>query len=132
MELMFAFATDESENLKDDGHFGNAKYYAIYRISYEKEEFIERRDNIKIEENEEDKHGNYHKAKAVSSLLKGIDVLVGKKFGPNIKRMRKRFVCIIIRKNSIEEAIKVVKVNMDRIKEEYQKDENREHLVLTS
>jgi len=127
---MFAFATDDGQNLKNDGHFGNAKYYSIYRISSEKEEFIEQRKNIKIEENEEDIHGDYNKAKAVSSVLDGINVLINKKFGPNIKRMKEKFVCVIARTESIKETINIVKTNMDKIIEEYKKGKNRKYLIL--
>ena len=130
MYLMFAFATDDGQNLKNDGHFGNAKYYSIYRISSEKEEFIEQRKNIKIEENEEDIHGDYNKAKAVSSVLDGINVLINKKFGPNIKRMKEKFVCVIARTESIKETINIVKTNMDKIIEEYKKGKNRKYLIL--
>ena len=132
MELIFAFATDDGRTLKNEDHFGNARYYAIYRISPGKGEFIEQRSNIKVEEDEEEIHGDPNKARAVSSVLKGVNALVSKRFGPNIKRMVKKFVCIIVRTDSIEEALEIIESNMSRITQEYQKGEDRKHLVLTS
>ena len=131
MELTYAFATDDGKTLKKNDHFGNAGYYAVYRISSERDKFIEQRDNIIVKEND-DKHGDPSKARAVSSVLKGLDVLVSRMFGPNIKRMMKKFVCIIIRTDSIEEAIKAVKLNMNKITEEYRKKDDREVLILNS
>ena len=132
MELTFAFATDDGESLKGDDHFGNAKHYYIYKISPDKSDFMEQRDNIEVEENEEETHGDYKKAKAVSSVLEKTDVLVSKIFGPNIKRMKEKFVCIIVRVDSIKEAVDIMKRNMNKIVEEYQKGKERKHLVLTS
>ncbi|MCD6583522.1 MAG: dinitrogenase iron-molybdenum cofactor biosynthesis protein [Candidatus Omnitrophica bacterium] len=134
MEFIFAFATDDGKTLRGEGHFGNASSYSIYKISSDGYEFIEKRDNFEVEEDEDDKHGDPDKAKAVSSLLKGVDVFVGKRFGPNIKRMIKKFVCIVIREKSvrIEEAVKLIKDNMDRVEEEYKKGEARKPLVFSS
>lgn len=132
MELVFAFATDDGDTLKNDGHFGNAGYYSIYRISSDKAEFIEKRKNMEIEEDEGKIHGDPNKAKSVSSVLKGINVLVSEQFGPNITRIIKKFACVVIRKSSlIKDVIKVLQSNMESITAEYQKGEDRKPLILT-
>jgi len=44
-------------------------------------------------------HGDPEKAKATSSVLEGVDVLVGKKFGPNLPRLVRKFVCVVVEDN---------------------------------
>ncbi len=132
MELLFAFATDDGDTLKDDGHFGNAEYYSIYRINSDKADFIEKRKNTKIEEDESKIHGDPNKAKSVSFVLKGINVLVSKRFGPNITRIIKKFSCVVIREGFlIKDVVKLVRANLDSITAEYQKGEKRKPLILT-
>lgn len=62
--------------------------------------------------------------------MKNVDVLVGRRFGPNLPRILKKFVCVITRTDTINSAIKFVHDNMDRIIEEKNKGEERKHLVL--
>ena len=76
------------------------------------------------------KHGDPEKARATSSVLKGMDVIVGKKFGPNLPRLLEKFVCILVKTSSIATAIEAIHNNMDRIAEERDKEEGRKHIVL--
>ena len=130
MELLVAFGTDDGKSLKGDDHVGMSKYFDVYRISQNKEEFVERRENVKVKADESMKHGDPKKAKATSSVLKNVDVLVGRRFGPNLPRLLKKIVCAIARTDTINSAIKLVHDNMDRIIEEKNKGEKRKHLVL--
>jgi predicted Fe-Mo cluster-binding NifX family protein len=129
-ELLVAFGTDDGENLNND-HVGMAKYFHIYRFSDGKEELIEKRKNVEFTVDESIKHGDPEKAKATSSALQGVDVLVGRKFGPNITRLLKKFVCIVVRTDSIASAIKAVYNNMDSIVEQKNRGEERKHIALT-
>ena len=129
MELLIAFATDNGKNFNDD-HFGMAKYYQIYRFCDDVKEFVEQRENVKFQDDESKKHGDPAKAQATSSVLKGVDVLVSKKFGPNITRMVNKYVCVIVRTNVITDAIKIVKNHMDEVIEEKNKTKDRRHLVF--
>jgi len=129
MELLVAFGTDDGENLNND-HVGMAKYFYVYRFSSGKEELIERRENAKFKGDESMKHGDPEKAKATSSSLKNVDVIVAKKFGPNLMRMLKKFVCIVARTDTITNAIVAVHNNMDLIMEQKSKGEDRKHIVL--
>ena len=129
MELLIAFGTDDGENLNND-HVGMAKYFYVYRFSSGKEELVERRENVKFKGDESMKHGDPEKAKATSSSLKNVDVIVAKKFGPNLLRMLKKFVCIVARTNTITNAIVAVHNNMDLIMEQKSKGEGRKHIVL--
>ncbi len=129
MELIIAFCTDDGENFNDD-HFGAAKYFQIYKFSEGREEFVETRKNVKYEEDESLKHGDPGKAKATASVMNGIDVMAGKKFGPNIVRLLNRFVCVVVKTDGIADAVKLINENMNRIVEEKNKDEGKKHIVL--
>jgi len=65
------------------------------------------------------------------SALQGIDVVVGRRFGPNLLRLLKKFVCVVVRKDTIDSAIEAVHNNIDRVVQEKQRGENRKHIVLS-
>jgi len=128
MKFLVAFGTDDGENLNND-HVGMAQYFYVYEFSNGREKLVEKRENVHFK-GDESIHGDPEKARATSSVLKGIDVLVGKKFGPNLPRLLGKFVCVLVRTNAITNAIEAVHNNMDRIAEEKNKEENRKHIVL--
>jgi predicted Fe-Mo cluster-binding NifX family protein len=129
MELLVAFGTDDGKNLTN-GHAGDAKYFYLYKLSDDKEEFIEQRRNIELGGDRSLKPGSPEMAKARSAVFKSLDVLVGKKFGPGLPNLLKRFVCVIVRVDPISEAIEAIRDNLDRIREEKNKGEGRKHIVL--
>ena len=128
MKFLIAFGTDDGENLNND-HVGMAKYFYVYEFSDGKEEFVEKRENVHFK-GDESIHGDPEKAKATSSVLEGVDVLVGRKFGPNLPRLVRKFVCIVVRANTLTSAIQAVHSNMDRIAEEKNEEGDRKHIVL--
>ena len=87
--LKMAFGTDDGVSMKSDDHCGQSKYYYVFEVSKNGYSLIEKRENIKYDEDETIKHGDPGKAKAVSSVLDGIDVIVCNIFGPNITRIIK-------------------------------------------
>jgi len=129
MKLRIAFATDDGKTLISR-HFGDAELYDIYEFNNGQFSFIKRILNTVDEEREV--HANPRKARGISSLLlvEKVNVAVSKIFGPNIKRIRKKFVCIIIKKGTIESAIHRITDNMDAIEDEWKKGENRTHLMF--
>lgn len=129
MRLLIAFGTDDGINLNND-HVGMAHYYYVYEFINGKAKLIEKRKNSSFVGNESMKHGDPEKAKATSSILAGVDVLVGKKFGPNIKRLLNKFACVQVRTDSLTVAIEAVRNNKDKIAEEKRKEEGRKHIVL--
>jgi predicted Fe-Mo cluster-binding NifX family protein len=129
MELLIALGTDDGIKLNED-HVGMAKYFHVYRFSQEEEEFVEKRENVKLKGDESMKHGDPRKAKATSSVLQGVDVLVGRRFGPNLPRLVKKFVCVIVRTDTLENAINKIRQNMEKIIAEKNKGEDRQHLIL--
>jgi len=128
MKLLIAFGTDDGENLNND-HVGMAKYFYFYEFSNGKEQFVERRENVHLKE-AETIHGDPKKAKATSSAIKGADVLVGKKFGPNLVRLLSKFVCVLAKTDTKVSAIELVHKNMDSIIVEKNKTEGRKHIIL--
>jgi predicted Fe-Mo cluster-binding NifX family protein len=128
LKLRIAFGTDDGKNLNND-HVGMAKYFYVYEFSDGKEQLVERRENVPFK-GDESIHGDPEKAKATSSVLGGVDVLVGRKFGPNLPRLVKKFVCVLVRTDTITRAIEAIHHHMDRIAEEKRRGEERTHIVL--
>ncbi len=65
-------------------------------------------------------------------LLKdGVNVAVSRNFGPNIKRIQKKFVCVRIVGLDIAEGIKVIQKNIDSVRKEWERGEERKHLTLS-
>jgi predicted Fe-Mo cluster-binding NifX family protein len=129
MKFLIAFGTDDGKNLNND-HVGMAGYFYVYEFSNGKEELVEKRENVRFTGDETMKHGDPEKAKATSSVLEGVDVLVGRKFGPNLPRLLGKFVCVLVRTNTLTSAVEAVHNNIDRITEERNKEEGRKHIVL--
>ena len=128
MKLLVAFGTDDGKNLNND-HVGMAEYFYVYHFSNGKEKLVEKRENMHFE-GHESIHGDPEKAKATSSVLEGVDVLVGKKFGPNLPRLLRNFVCVLVRTSTLTNAIEAIHNNADIIAEEMNKEEGRKHIVL--
>ncbi len=129
-KIVVAFGTNDGKKLIDE-HVGESKYFDIYKFTKKRDEFLERRENIKYEEKQ---HGDPEKAKKVSKVLKGIDVIVGKAFGPNIIRMKKKYVCVVFRGDKIEKAKTEVHKIFDEIVKELEKPkgEEKKHFVVES
>jgi len=128
--MKVAFATDDGEKYIDN-HFGDAKYYDVYEIFESESKFIKRINNT-TEDDDEEIHADPKKAKGVVSLFKNEDIqtVVSKVFGPNIKRIRKKFVCILMNNQNIQDSIKIVQDNLNTISDEWEKGEDRKHLNL--
>jgi predicted Fe-Mo cluster-binding NifX family protein len=129
VELLIAFSTNDGENMIKD-HAGQAKYFDVYRFSDGKAEFLERRDNSKYKGDEAMKHGDPKKAQATLEALNGLHVLVAKMYGPNLPRLLKKLLCVVVRTQKISDAVKIVIKNAEIVLEEHQKGEGRKHLVL--
>jgi len=96
MKIKLACGTNNGNEFTNE-HFGSSKYFLIYEFDLETKDlrFLERIENSTPEE---EKHGDIKKAKSVSELLKNVFILVAFRYGPNIVRIRKRFIPIISRK----------------------------------
>ncbi len=130
MELLIAFGTDDEQHLKADDHVGMSRYFLVYEISASGHEFVERRENSKYKGEERSGHGDAKKAEATTSALERVDVLVGRRFGPNLPRLLAKFLCVVVRTETIADAVRIVQANLDAVVTEHSKGKARKHLVL--
>ncbi|MBN1300063.1 MAG: hypothetical protein JW995_02520, partial [Melioribacteraceae bacterium] len=91
-------------------------------------EFINKIANT-VDEKEE-VHADPNKAKGIAGLLKNenVHVAVTKIFGPNIKRIKSKFVCIIVKSEKITDSFDILKTNFDIILNEWAKGDDRNFL----
>lgn len=127
-KIIMAFATDDGLTFMER-HFGDALQYDIYEISVTEINFIRTIMNT-IEE--EDMHADPNKAKGIAGLLKkdGVQVLVSKKFGANINKMKTKFVCILMNDKQISGSIATIQQHFEQIIKELGKGEERHFLNL--
>jgi len=123
MEFIVAFSTDDGKKYIDK-HSGDARYFDIYKITETESQFLKRITNTSPEEK---RHADPGKAKGIGRLLKqeGVQVLVSKVFGPNVKRMKKQFVCIMMNDATIAESLKKLQGKLPDIRAEWEAGEER-------
>ncbi|MFW6381770.1 MAG: NifB/NifX family molybdenum-iron cluster-binding protein [Bacillota bacterium] len=128
MPFLIAFATDDGQQVIER-HFGDACFYEIYRLTPAGSEYLNRVDNTSGEERQ---HADPRKARSVVSLLKeqGVKVGVSHQFGPNLKRVKKHFVPVIIQETSIKKALIQLQQNFNQIQELWEQGPERQHLKL--
>jgi len=128
--VIAAFATDGG-NYFIKRHFGDAQKYLLYRITKTESELLNTIINSTEDENE-DIHADPKKAGSIAKLLKQerVQVAVAKIFGPNIKRIKKKFVCVVINTEEISEGIIKLQNIFDEIISEWKKGETRSHIVV--
>ena len=123
-----AFATDNGKSYINR-HFGDSDYYYIYEISDSETTFLKKISNT-TEEDDEEIHADPKKAKGVTEMLKdeNVKVVVSKIYGPNIKRIRKNFVCILMNDDDLSDSVKIVQQKFGIVLNEWNKGESRKHL----
>lgn len=127
-EIICAFATDDGKAMMTR-HFGDARHYDVYRISQSQSEFIERIENST--EEEEGVHADPKKAGSVKEMLQSgnVNVCVSPVFGPNIKRIKKHFVCIVAGSTGIEESIARIQKHIESIEYHWSMGEERDIII---
>ncbi len=130
-KLITAFATDDGKSFIDR-HFGDADFYDIYEISSQSINLLKRIDNTTEEDDDEDGHGDPVKAQGVTGMLKkeGVTMSVSRVFGPNLKRIKKKFLCIIVKEGSIEDSLKKLQDTFPALLEEWSKGEERNFIKI--
>jgi predicted Fe-Mo cluster-binding NifX family protein len=126
--LIFAFATDDNKNFINR-HFGDAKFYQIYKITQNDYRQIA---SIENTTEEEEQHADPKKAGGIVNLLQSKDVTcaVSRVFGPNIKRINKKFACIIASSKDIPTQIITLQQNFDQIQAAWHQGRIRKHVEL--
>ena len=119
-KIIIAVGTDDLVTLRK-GHFGDSKYFIIYKISKSGWKRLKVLKN-KVKEFEEINHGDPEKFKQVIKQLKEVDMLVAWAMGPNYIRIRDQSnkVPYIVkgearRTRKIDDALKEIVENFDNI-----------------
>lgn len=109
-EIITAFATDDGERLIDR-HFGDANYYDLYRITPSEAVRITRIPNTS---EEEQGHADRKKASEIMGLLaqEHTQMVVNRRFGPNIRRLMEHLSCRKSDRLLIEESIRDIQEEM--------------------
>jgi len=130
-KFITAFATDDGKSFIDR-HFGDANFYDIYEISEKEVKLIKRIDNTTEEDDDVEGHGDPAKAKGITGMLKkeGVTMSVSRIFGPNIKRIKKKFLCVLFQEGSIEDSLKKLQANFSVLIDEWSKGEDRNFIRL--
>jgi predicted Fe-Mo cluster-binding NifX family protein len=119
MKITFAFALN-NDDVFENKHFGETDKFVIF--TYEKSNLIFKEEapnkfNISDEKYE---HGSEKKANAIISFLKdkGVNVLVSKQFGKNLKKVNQHFVPVIISEEQPEQVAQILVKNINWFKDE--------------
>jgi predicted Fe-Mo cluster-binding NifX family protein len=128
--MIIACATDDNKNFIER-HFGDAAYYDIFELEDGKLVLLETISNT-TEDEAEGVHGDPKKAKGIRSLLaeKHVNVGLTKVFGPNIKRIKKHLVPVLVSVDTIEEGLKKVLEASETIQKAIDAGDERGHIDL--
>jgi len=139
--LVVAFATLDGTTLPKE-HFGEARQYEIYRITADSttklESVINPRDSSQHGKESHQHHhqhsGNTAKGAGIGRMLgeHNVQVMVSRAFGPNIKRMRERFVPVKVDTIDLSASISLLQRHWDAVQSHWRQGQDRKHLVLRS
>ncbi|MDC7246003.1 MAG: NifB/NifX family molybdenum-iron cluster-binding protein [Sphaerochaetaceae bacterium] len=124
--IISAVATDDGVSFIDR-HFGDARFYDLYEITGDSASFMKRIENHTEDEGDEEGHGDPVKARSIAAILteEGVNAVVSRVYGPNIRRIRKKFLCIVSREGAIEESLIRLKNMFSELSEEASKTEKK-------
>ncbi|MFK5856932.1 MAG: NifB/NifX family molybdenum-iron cluster-binding protein [Bacteroidota bacterium] len=106
MEIKFAFAVDGNNEFQKN-HFGDTVKFLIYGVELGNLKLLSEEMNIFRNMDETKEHGSRKKGLAIIDFLKnnGVNVLVSRQFGKNIKMINEHFIPIIIYSEQVEEVV---------------------------
>ncbi len=121
--LRLAIGTDDGRNFMGR-HFGDAEFYEVFDLSPDGWEPVCRVTN---DLDEEEGHADPKKAKGVVGILReqGVQVAVSKVYGPNIKRIKKKLVCVLVGHDDIDAGLDVLVKYYPEVVAEFEKGEER-------
>lgn len=131
--LIIAVATVDGDSMPK-GHFGEAARFDLYRVGPATAERLRTIANRHAPEDHHDHADDEgaRKAAGIGRLLRGegVQVLVSRAFGPNIRRMRRNFLPVVVGGTRVDEAVAAVQAHWDEVGAEWRRGEERRHLVL--
>jgi len=130
MNLRFAFAVNDKGDFQDK-HFGDAEKYIIYEYDSKQLVFIDEIENVKKNIDEETKHGSKRKGNEIIDYLKRFEVkvLVSLQFGKNIKMVNKHFIPVIVSNSHVDNIVKIIETNVNKINEEA-KNKEKDYMLF--
>ena len=128
MNMIIACATDDGKNFISR-HFGDAEKYLIYEL---RDGQYVLTGTILNTTGEEEQHADPKKAKGIVSILaeKNVNVGLTKVFGPNIKRIKKHLVPVLVSVDSIEKGLAKVLEASGKVIEAIDIGYKRKHIDL--
>ncbi len=128
MTMIIACATDDGKNFISR-HFGDAEKYLIYEL---RDRQYVLTGTILNTTGEEEQHADPKKAKGIMNILaeKNVNVGLTKVFGPNIKRIKKHLVPVLVSVDSIEKGLAKVLEVSEKVIEAIDMGDKREHIDL--
>ena len=128
--LVVAFASRDGASLPK-GHFGEARRFDLYRLTPGKADRIAAITNPQAETDHGDS-GHRRKGAELARLLgrEGVQVIVSRAFGPNIRQMRQRFLPVVVGCEDVTQAIGLLHAHWDQLRSQWFLGEGRRHLVL--
>ena len=120
MGLRFAFAVN-NDNQFGKRHFGDADKYLIYQQDVDNlVPSSDEANRYKLLDDEVE-HGSKKKGEAIIGFLKnkGVNVLVSRQFGKNIKLINAHFIPVIISTENPDEVIQVLTRHLHWIEDEW-------------
>jgi predicted Fe-Mo cluster-binding NifX family protein len=125
-------ATDGGTRLAA-GHFGEAGRFVV--VEFDGTQVLSRRevDNPTSDAGHDRiDHGHEGTATAIGRLMavNGVQILVSRAFGPNIRRMTTRFLPVVVRGDTVDQALDLLRANWQQVITQWHRGEERRHLVL--
>ena len=138
--LIVAIASDDGEHMPK-GHFGAAPRFELYALEADNATWLRSIDNPRSNNSlpldgggAHHSHGpgSSHHGGGIGRLLggEGVQVMVSRAFGANIKRMRQRFLPVVVQRERDSDAIALLQSQWGRVEQHWQQGAQRKHLVL--
>ena len=116
-----------NDNQCEKKHFGDADKYLIYQEESDKIVLSSEELNRFKLLDEEVEHGSKKKGNAIIEFLKkekGVNVLVSRQFGKNIRMINEHFIPVIISFEKPDEVIQILSRHVHWIKDEWEHKES--------
>jgi len=119
----------EDEKMLTEAHYGDSNFFLIYKICDDGSiELLEKRENkAKTMREEDERHGDPGKFRAIINQLEEVDVLAAFRMGPNFLRIKDKTnkVVFFTRTRDLESAIRRVVEHFEELLEEVREKKSK-------